>query len=446
MNRSLLLKMLAIAGLTVVLLVPLMLINGVISERTYYRNEAVTRIAESSAGEQTLSGAVVVVPYVDIVETVVEGKNDAPAKVRRERSEHQWIFFPDSYAVDGRVNPATRKLGLHEVRVYELEATLQAAFTLAIPATPASVTERQVGVPRLSFGISDVRGLVGTPRLRVDGAETVLEQGSGMADGRGVHADLSAVGAGVTRKVAVTADLVVAGTERLSLAPIGTSNRISLASPWPHPLFAGRFLPRSREVRSNGFDAAWEVSALAAATQRQFLEGASLESLDGLSLTLVEPVNVYSQADRASKYGVLFVLLTFTAFFLFELIKQLRIHPVQYLLVGLALAIFFLLLLSLSEHIAFVWAYLVAAGACIGLLGFYLSFVLRSKARGIGFAAGLTLLYGALYGLLVSEDNALVMGSLLLFAVLASVMVVTRRIDWYQGMPVRGVEGVGRDG
>lgn len=435
MNRSLFLKILAIAGLTIVLLVPLMMINGVISERTYYRDEAVRRIAESSAGEQSLAGVVVMVPYVDWVNTVVPGKDDAPATVRRERSEHEWFFFPETYALDGRVNPATRKLGLHEVRVYELEATLQAGFSIAIPDTPSNVNERQIGTPRLAFGISDVRGLVGTPRLKVDGTAVPLQQGSGVRDGRGVHADLAPLSAGETRTFAATVDLAIAGTERLAIAPIGTSNRVALTSPWPHPQFAGRFLPRNREVRDNGFEATWEISALAAATQRQFLQGDTMESLDGLSLTLVEPVNIYSQADRASKYGVLFVLLTFTAFFLFELIKRLRIHPVQYLLVGLALAIFFLLLLSLSEHIAFLWAYLAAASACIGLLGFYLSHVLRSRARGIGFAAGLTLLYGALYGLLISEDNALVLGSLLLFAVLAAIMVVTRRIDWYQGMP-----------
>jgi len=153
--------------------------------------------------------------------------------------------------------------------------------------------------------------------------------------------------------------------------------------------------------------------------------------LDALQVGLVEPVNVYSQADRASKYGILFVLLTFVGFFMFELLKRLAIHPIQYLLVGLALAIFFLLLLSLSEHMAFWIAYLVASIACIGLLAVYLSAVLRSKSRGAGFAAGLTLLYAALYGLLVSEDNALVLGSLMLFAILAALMLITRRVDWY---------------
>jgi inner membrane protein len=126
------------------------------------------------------------------------------------------------------------------------------------------------------------------------------------------------------------------------------------------------------------------------------------------------------------------VLLTFTAFFMFEMLRGLRIHPIQYGLVGLALAIFFLLLLGLSEHIAFDWAYLAASGACIGLIGVYLSAVLRSRVRGLGFAAGLGLLYAALYGLLVSEDNALVLGAGLLFAILAAIMLVTRRVDWYQ--------------
>ena len=133
--------------------------------------------------------------------------------------------------------------------------------------------------------------------------------------------------------------------------------------------------------------------------------------MDRIELTLVDPVSIYTKIDRASKYGLLFVLLTFVGFFMFELIKQLRIHPIQYLLVGLALAIFFLLLLSLSEHISFESAYLCASAACIGLLGFYVGNVLRSYARGIGFAAMLTALYAALYGLLVSEDNALVLGS-----------------------------------
>ena len=154
--------------------------------------------------------------------------------------------------------------------------------------------------------------------------------------------------------------------------------------------------------------------------------------MDVVGLSLVDPVNIYTQADRASKYGLLFELLTFLGFYMFELLRQLPVHPIQYGLVGLALAIFFLLLVSLSEHIEFAVAYVVSSVACIGLIGVYLSAVLRSAARGVGFAGMLALLYAALYGLLVSEDNALVLGAGLLFVILAAIMLATRKLDWYQ--------------
>jgi len=143
-------------------------------------------------------------------------------------------------------------------------------------------------------------------------------------------------------------------------------------------------------------------------------------------------VNAYSKVDRATKYGVLFVVLTFVAFAMFEFMKQLRIHPVQYGLVGLAVAIFFLLLLALSERIAFGIAYAAAAAACVALIGYYLGHVLGGWLRGGAFAALLGTLYAALYGLLVSEDNALVLGAGLLFLILAAIMVLTRKVDWYR--------------
>ena len=158
----------------------------------------------------------------------------------------------------------------------------------------------------------------------------------------------------------------------------------------------------------------------------------TLAGLDRFNVGFIEPVNVYSMAERATKYGLLFVVLTFAAFFIFEVLKCLPIHPVQYLLVGLALALFFLLLVGLSEHIAFLHAYLIASAGCIVLIGFYLSYVLHDWRRGMAFGTALTALYGALYMLLISENNALVMGSILLFAILAAVMIATRKVDWYQ--------------
>ena len=428
----------AVVGvLMLVLLVPLAMINGTINERANYRREAVAKIAESFAGPQLLAGPVLVVPYV---ETRSETALDAFGKPfeRKRREAGRWLFFPATMALDGELLPSTRNLGLHEVRVYELRSRLQAAFDARVPEDPNGV--RELGTPYLSFSIADVRGLVGSPVLQVDGAALALQQGNGgHRAGRGLHAMLARPAvAGERLRLSLRFDSRLGGTESLQVAPLGDSNRVTLHSSWPHPQFSGRFLPHARQIGADGFRAAWDVSSLASAAQAQYAQAGEDAALETLQLALVDPVNVYTQADRASKYGVLFVLLTFVGFFMFELLKQLPIHPIQYGLVGLALAIFFLLLVSLSEHIAFGIAYLVASVACIGLLGVYLGAVLRSAARGAGFAAMLAVLYAALYGLLVSEDNALVLGSGLLFAILAGIMLVTRKVDWYRVAAIHG--------
>ncbi len=440
------LKILMVLGMTLAILVPLMLIRGVIHDREAYRMEAVQEIARSEAGAQGLAGPVLVVPWTETVE--VEEKNSAGEvvrKVKRDGESGEWLFFPESLALDGTMRPYTRRRGLHEVRMYELSGQLAAEFRVQVPRDLDPELPRKIGRPWLSYGIADVRGLRGSPRLRVDGAPLDLLQGHGHRDQPGVHVRLAPPAAGSQLSLATRLDFTLAGAEALAVAPLAAHNRIALASPWPHPLFTGAFLPGQRSIDAGGFKAVWEISSLATNAQQQYRGGRGLASstvatirdgasdgLDAAAISLVEPVDAYAQADRASKYGILFVLLTFVGFFMFELIKQLRIHPIQYGLVGLALAIFFLLLVSLSEHVAFGWAYLVASVACIGLLGFYLSHVLRSRARGIGFAAMLATLYAALYGLLVSEDNALVLGAGLLFLILAAIMVVTRKVDWYQ--------------
>ena len=451
----LLLKLMFVFGMTVAIMIPLLLIRGTISERQAYRAQAVDNIARSSAGAQAFSGPVLVVPYTEIVE--VEEKNDKGEvirKVKRDGESGRWTFFPERLDVQGKLVPNTRRLGLHEVRVYELQALARAGFDARSPADDNPELPRRIGQPWLGYGIADVRGLAGTPQLRIDGREVPLEEGFGSRDGGGLHVRLPTPLAGARLKLDTRLDFKLAGTEALALVPLARSNVFRLESAWPHPRFGGDFLPRQPGVSEKGFNAQWEVSSLASNAQAQFLAGKALPAMssdrgyaraesgntpafdtagiDAVGVSLVDPVNIYSQADRASKYGLLFVVLTFVGFFMFELIKQLPIHPVQYGLVGLALAIFFLLLVSLSEHVAFPWAYLTASVACIGLLGFYLSAVLRSAARGLGFAAMLATLYAALYGLLVSEDNALVLGSGLLFVILAAIMVITRKVDWDQ--------------
>jgi inner membrane protein len=455
---SLLLKAIVIFIMTLAILIPLEMIRSTIADRQSFRQQAVASIAESYAGAQTVVGPLVIVPYsVDV--PVVTNDVNGVAHTQIHSEQRHWMFFPKDLHLDGQVKTNVRHRGLHEVRVYELDSKLAAHFDFTPPTQVAGGTLREIGTPFLSIGVDDVRGLIGSPRLKLDGRPATLLQGPGTdRAGAGVHAELPALVAGKPRALDVALDFVLGGTEQLAIAPIADNNRIELISAWQHPEFAGRFLPHTRNISTEGFDAVWEISALAANTQSQYLDGGDAqgcgpaptatalgtgcpgsgssagakEGADRIELTLVDPVNIYTQADRASKYGLLFVLLTFVGFFMFETIKQLRIHPIQYLLAGLGLAIFFLLLLSLSEHIPFVWAYIIASAACIGLLGFYLAYVLHSRMRGIGFATMLTALYAVLYGLLISEDNALVLGSIMLFAILAAIMVITRKIDWYR--------------
>ncbi|WP_230427305.1 cell envelope integrity protein CreD [Collimonas humicola] len=431
MNRPLLLKLLAIFVLTLLILIPLGLIRDTVQDRQQHRQEAIASIAASYAGGQTITGPVLVVPYkikIDEVAQDAEGK-----KIFRSRSEsRQYLFFPKDLQMQGELLPGERYRGLHKVHVYELQSSFHGRIEYQLPSAAQLAAEQiTLAHPYLAIGISDVRGLLGAPLLKIGSQALPLEQGAGNL-GKGMHASLPQPGLDDSGSLEVSLAMTVAGTESLAITPVGDSNRFELSSSWPHPQFGGSFLPRTRNVSEQGFNAVWEVSSLASNAQRQLRGGDDKTGVESLDIQLAEPVNIYSQADRATKYGLLFVLLTFVGFFIFEMIKQLPIHPIQYLLVGLGLAIFFLILVSLSEHIAFWMAYLAASAACISLLSFYLSQVLRSAARGLGFGAMLTLLYGTLYGLLISEDNALMLGSLMLFVILAVIMIVTRKIDWYQ--------------
>ncbi len=378
-SLTLVLRFATIGGLILLLLIPLLMIRGTVQDRQRYRDEAVQRVSQSKAGEQRLLGPLRVVPWTQVRDVAVvdaEGKRS----VKRETESGYDLQTPRHLAISGELKPSQRSIGLFKVQVYSWHARLKAQFD------------------DLDYEAVEGRSLW-----------------SAVSGGR--HPGRARAGR-------------YAHSAHRSIVPVGDDNQIALTSPWPHPLFGGRFLPNERRITEQGFQASWALSSLATGAQGQLASGS--EDLDAPRVDLVDPVDVYTQADRASKYGILFVVLTFVAFALFELIKRLPIHPLHYLLVGLALAIFFLLLLSLSEHIAFWQAYLVSALACIGLQFFYLRGVLRSRGRAAGCASMLTVLYGALYALLASEGNALLMGALLLFGILAAIMWITRKIDWYE--------------
>lgn len=436
-SSRLALKLLAIGALTAVILIALWIVDSVISDRQNFRNEAVKSIASSYAGEQRLTGPLLVQPFHQVLEEAV---TDSKGVVQHptHASDSNLITYPAQLQVSGTMTPSTRRHGLYHATVYELGARVSGEFAVPPAKLKGVVT---YGVPYIAWTVADARGIVGRPSLTVNG-QGVAIQGAMLSQAEqdsGIHPEL-ANAANVrgllsedtlqSGSLTFSMDMTLAGTQSLAIVPLADTNRFELSSSWRDPLFAGQFLPRTREVSSRGFKAVWELSSLASASQQQMIAGS--KEVDAVSVSLANLVDPYTMADRAVKYGILFVLLTFGGFFLFELAKRLLIHPVQYLLVGFCLTIFFLLLVSLSEHMAFGTAYLLASVACIGLLTYYLSFVLKSREYGLIFGAMLAALYASIYGLLISEDNALLLGSVMLFAVLAILMVATRRIDWYQ--------------
>lgn len=221
------------------------------------------------------------------------------------------------------------------------------------------------------------------------------------------------------------------------MVPVGRETHVRLASDWPHPGFVGEFLPREKQISAQGFKASWQTSFFSTNLEELLARcGSASPAACGefharrFGVSFVDPVDQYLKSERAAKYAFLFIGLTFAGFFLAEVLKGTSVHPVQYGLVGLALAMFFLLLLSLSEHIGFTAAYLVSTVACVGLVTYYVVHVLDSRAQGAGFGVMLASLYALLYGILSSEDYALLMGSLLVFGILAVIMVLTRRVSW----------------
>ena len=440
MQKSLFIKAALIAAIFVLLQVPLKMIDGIVAERWGRQQAVVQELASQSYGKQTLAGPILSIPYIEeYEETALE---DRARKVETRRIYRTARFFALNSNMISNATVETKSRGLFKARVFNWQGLARGEFVFdGKPGIERRQLDSRIvwGKPSLAILLSDPRGLIGSPKLTWDGKETSVERGSGISTvSSGLHATLPEFDPAKPQRVGYTLDIGVHGIESLSLVPIAADDQITLRSNWPHPSFGGQFLPlpELQRLSKDGFEAQWKVSALASNAQQQVLTLSDAKPscgvcADRIEVRFIEPIDIYSLSDRALKYGFLFVGLTFACFFLFEVLKALPIHPAQYFLVGLALVTFFLLLIGLSEHVAFWIAYAIASSACVALLGAYLATVLRGVARGLGFAVVLTALYSALYGLLVSEDNALLLGSLLVFALIAAVMFMTRRVDWY---------------
>jgi inner membrane protein len=432
-------KVLGIAALALVLLIPLAEVNQLVCEREGRAHEATQKIAERWGAQQLVGAPVLVVPVrrQELRErTVVVG---APPVKEMATVEEREFVLADRVAVVGKVAPDLRRYGIYETAVYTAEIAIEGRFGAAdVAALAAPGVEPQWERAELRVPVADVRGIRRVSTLHFGDRELAFGPS---ADG---IATLGAIGAPVRLDAAKLGEtlpfsmtLTLAGTERFAMLPLARETDLHLSSPWPDPGFDGAFLPATRHVGANGFDADWQVLDLNRHLAQHWRESESPGALGDLSfgITLTQPAGAYQQNVRAGKYGVLFVALTFVAFFLFEVLRGLRVHPVQYLLVGLALSTFYVVLLALSEQVGFGPAYAIAAAGVVAMIGGYAGVVLAARRAGLVLGAFVAAIYALLYGLVVSEDYALLLGSLALLAAVAALMYLTRRVDWYSLTP-----------
>ncbi len=440
MQKTLLYKVLAIGGVVLLLLIPLSIVNGVISERETFRDQVVRDVAKSSTGMQKIIGAILVIPYQQkVIKNTIVHKGGEKHTVAKEVLQQKYHYLlPEVLDVNGQLSPQELYRGIYKVPTYLANIHLKGKFSIPRDLSLAIASSQVVlQKPYLALGIKDVRGIHRSVDITVNGETLNVAPGSQVSFlEQGIHAKLP-VGYLKQKHFEFSIDFDLQGMERLLFSPVGRFSQVSIDSPWPHPSFVGSFLPKQRDISQQGFNAKWETSFFATNMNEYLNKCISKQQCQalltsGLGVSLHQGVDVYLQSERSAKYALLFIGLTFVAFFLFEILKGLPIHPIQYALVGVSLALFYFLLVSLSEHIAFSIAYGIAAICCVGLLGFYISFVLRSFIKSLMFSGAVVGLYVALYLLIQSVDYALLLGSVLLFCVLAAVMVITRRVDWYR--------------
>ena len=429
LSRSNSVKLATIGVLILVLLIPTAMIEGVISDRAQLANEARNDIMTAWGRQQTLVGPILAVPY----ERTVTDPDDTLHVI------HGVVYhLPQSADTDIQLDSQLRYRGLYTVPVYEARLTLDAQFD-KLPLRALGLHNATIDYARaqLIIALSDPRKLREAPVAMVDDIRVEFGAGSSLLSSLGPHIAAPLDDVALALKdgaINVTTNLQFAGTDSFRLAPIGDSNAVTMSANWGNPSFDGQYLPAQREVDDAAFSASWKLTSLGRQYPSHWLnndvDGQTIQS-SVFGATLKTPLGTYALASRAVRYAVLAIALSFACFFLFEVISRLHLHAVQYLLIGFANCLFFLLLLTFAEHIGFSLAYALSTAASIALIGGYSITVLQARKRAGIFAAALIALYAFVFMTLRAQNYALLAGSVGLWLMLAAVMYLTRRVDWH---------------
>ncbi len=418
-------KALIIVAISLALLIPVGMLQSIVNERQKLAEEVKEDIARGAGGRLILAGPFIVVPVTEVLRNgIIE--------------EHDAIILPKRLESKADTKTELRSRGIYTCPVLSADITMAADFDIQVDALHTlwtGTTTVHLDRARLILEIPNPRALAGTPRLEVNG--TSLAMSTEISPLRYASAAMGSSLALKEGALELSLSMSSTGGAFIGVWPLADSFELAISGDWPNPSFSGESSPVERSVEEYGFGARWYQAAgtsrwptvFDAATNRHQM---GYSDTQVLGVDFFDPVGIYHKSERALKYAILFIIMPFIAIFLFEIFTRRRLHPIQYALVGLADVVFYALLLSLSEHIGFTAAYLSSALAVLGLIVFYASSVLGSLRRGLALAPLLALLYGYLFAALQSRDYALLFGSIGVFVILASIMVITRKVDWYK--------------
>jgi inner membrane protein len=424
-----------------VLTVPLFSVWLLVYDRQSQQEEATSSITAGWGAAQVMAGPLLVIPYrATATETVLQ---NGQSVTRSNQVVKELAVAPEAIELSTDLRPEVRKRSIYEAVVYQAMTSGRARFALPSDLASTGVDPSQMDMSRaeLRFSLSDPRGLGANPRVIANGQPLRLQPGSGSGGGRGFF---SWVDASKLALQPLTVDFAYdfRGNAEIGLAPQAGDTSWTVKSTWANPSFGGDFLPGDRHIGKGGFSATYRIGNLALGrslvstgdavpvAEKAQPTGSTPEAAQAAKISLIQPVDLYSQVNRATKYGFLFIGFTFLTLLMFDVIGGVRVSAVEYLLMGAALILFFVLLLAFAEVIGFAPAYVLASAAIAGLNTAYSAAVLGSWRRAAFVGALLVGLYAVLYILLSLEAYSLLIGSLLLFAALAGVMYATRRIDW----------------
>lgn len=425
-RNSIILRIIFSVGVIILLIIPLTMIQSLITERQKYRDDAVREISSSWASSQIVAGPVLT------LENEKEKENSAE---RKYQYKSNYNLLPENLVYETELFPETRYRGIYEVTLYKAKIHVTGFFDFE----KTKLFDEEDKFLNLvdcyiSFNISDLRGIQENVTVKWNNEQKEVNPGlkspavftSGFTSDVKINKD--------TKKYYFDISIQLKGSENLEFLPIGKITDVAMKSKWNNPSFIGKFLPSERNVNESGFTAKWNINNFNRNYPQEWYNTKVELAPNSFGVKLLIPVDEYQKTMRTSKYGIMIILLTFVSFFMIEIFNKKSLHPIQYLLIGLALVIFYSILLSLSEYIKFQYSYLIASILVVGLISFYTSSVYKNYKLGLIIGSFLVLFYGFMYVILQLQDYSLLLGTIALFIVLAAIMFFTRKINWYEAL------------